>query len=101
MARQFFHLRCLFCTLAFMLCGCSTIASKDAEGFGRPYSGIACDGRYLLANTIKAESVVQLLFVPFILIDLPLSLVADTVVLPIDLVTTRAHEPQCFDPHMH
>jgi uncharacterized protein YceK len=95
-----FRLASLVCILALELCGCSTFLSKDAEGFGRAYSGVACDSGYV-ANLFKLGWGAHLVLLPYIVIDLPLSFVADTIVLPVDLAKPRPQQTQCIEIGMH
>ena len=71
--------------LAASLSGCGTIMSKGMGGdWGNPYSGTACSATAIVAVTFGIPG--GFLLAPFMLIDIPLSLVADTVLLPADLV---------------
>ena len=74
--------RALLCTAALEIAGCSTVLSKGNNGWGAPYSGTEC-----AAETMGGilESPLFLILLPFAIIDLPLSFVADTLVLPGDL----------------
>jgi uncharacterized protein YceK len=86
--------------LAPVLCGCSTFLSKNAEGFGRAYSGVVCDSGYI-TSMLKSGWGGHLLFLPVAIVDFPLSFVADTIVLPVDLVKSRPQETQCINIGMH
>lgn len=74
--------RALLCAAALPIAGCSTVLSKGNNAWGSPYSGTEC-----AAETIGNlfESPLFLILLPFAIIDLPLSFVADTLVLPKDL----------------
>lgn len=52
---------------------------------GRPYEGIEAD-----ATTMKCGGILTI----FGVVDFPLSLVADTLVLPLDLVMEKTKTPQ-------
>ena len=70
--------------LALALCGCGTLVSKlGDEGLGRPYDGIE-----IAIESIKCGGP----FTLFGFIDFPLSLIADTLMLPFDLLTERKRE---------
>lgn len=71
--------------LSLTLCGCGTFASKLEGGMGRPYEGIEAD-----ATTMKCGGILTI----FGVVDFPLSLVADTLVLPLDLVMEKTKTPQ-------
>ena len=71
--------------LSLALCGCGTLASKLEGGMGRPYEGIEAD-----VITVKCGGILTI----FGVVDFPLSLVADTLVLPLDLVMEKTKIPQ-------
>jgi uncharacterized protein YceK len=72
--------------LLFAASGCSTIAAKASrKDWGNEYSGTSCDLTLLVYALVFFP--IGTLFVPLVLADIPLSLVADTVVLPIDLAS--------------
>jgi len=86
----------LIVLFSIALFGCSTIDSKkermwrpfypSPSDWGVPYSGV----RDLYHDYIECNwgnSLKPILF-PFAIIDLPLSLIADTLVLPYDLIVT-------------
>lgn len=74
------------------LAGCATILSKGFGSTGHVYSGTSCDGLFvygLFSNENKADKYMKkemYKILPFVVLDIPLSLVADTVYLPIDLI---------------
>jgi uncharacterized protein YceK len=71
--------------LAVATTGCMTVQTKYRGHWGHPYSGSTCDVRY--AGELAAEPV-GWLFLPFPVGDLPLSFVADSMFLPVDLFAT-------------
>lgn len=74
---------------AALCSGCMTVLTKNAGELGLPYSGAGCDAQFLGSIFGDAATEPTLLFLAIpALIDLPLSAVADTVLLPIDLATT-------------
>jgi ankyrin repeat protein/uncharacterized protein YceK len=75
---------CVVVLFAGLTVGCGTIASRmDSTA----YSGVALDAKVIGAGVAGAvtadETGILILAVPFCLIDLPLSLVADTLLLPV------------------
>jgi uncharacterized protein YceK len=87
MSRNFRITQCLFTAVVCLaLCGCGTIATKaSGEAWGNPYSGTrssVCSFTDGLSKGQRPEK----LFLPVLLIDAPLSFIADTVVLPVDLI---------------
>ena len=75
--------------------GCSTIVTKSygtlqkeephrQRGLGQPYTGVRC-GAFLVPVYMAFPPIGSVIALGVIL-DLPLSLVADTMILPIDLV---------------
>ncbi len=82
--------------LAFVLSGCSTVVSKTTDGFGNSYSGVAhgiCINRYMLDAFGGPAFLASMTVLPFSIINIGLSGIMDTVVLPIDLVT-EVSDPQ-------
>ncbi len=76
------------------LCGCGTITSRT-KGLGRPYSGFGYDMEKLstaegwFGSTAEGNASGVPVFIPggvFWALDIPLSLVADTLLLPVDAV---------------
>lgn len=67
-----------------LLTGCATVnetVDGNAQCGPHPYCGTATDVKYLGALT-DGKAGVLAWFIPLVIIDLPLSLVADTLVLP-------------------
>jgi uncharacterized protein YceK len=64
-----------------LLQGCGTISSKrDGSGWGHPYSGTQCSVQLIdLTWGIPGSA-----FLPLVVLDIGLSLAADTVLLPVD-----------------
>ncbi len=68
---------CVVCALLLMLTlGCGTLESTLARGVWLPYGGVRVD-----AELATGEDV----FIPFSLLDLPLSAVLDTLLLPVTI----------------
>ena len=91
--------------------GCSTLSSKGPtfqrevpnQQLGAPYSGVRLNlhNWYCLPDALEKSVAIKLLS-PLVVIegalDLPLSLVADTVVLPVDLfMEPKAPRPPLFE----
>jgi uncharacterized protein YceK len=62
---------------AVALSGCATILSKNASSWGHEYSGIVCSFKNIKNYWI---------LLPLTIIDVPLSIIADMLVLPVDLM---------------
>lgn len=78
-------------TLALALSACTTLKYKAwHEDWGEPYVGTVCNFKFLG----MAAMIPPLWFtaVPLLIVDLPLSLAADTLVLPADLTAERPEE---------
>jgi len=90
--------RLLVLLSAVWLVGCGTAISKTAgNDWGRYYSGVACDWRFVSA-WLEDPSRGEAPFVAAAVIDLPLSLVADTVVAPVDFFLDEGKEAtSCFE----
>jgi len=69
--------------------GCTTLFVKHGEGVGTPFAGIGELPCVLFASLYTAP--IGLLALPFIVIDVPLSLTADVLFLPFDLAAD--HKP--------
>lgn len=68
-----------------LLSGCMTVVNKQIpRHWGAEYAGTVCDLRYLGETATDSKTWI---FSPLLLIDVPLSLVADTLVLPVDLLS--------------
>jgi len=89
--------------LAMLAAGCSTVIVRDypscrSEGFTSVYPATAFDGFCIITGGGNLEGKVSpagyLLLSPFWLLDLPVSLVTDTVFLPSDLYRTIKKEPK-------
>jgi len=65
--------------------GCTTLMEKHGKGLGTPFAGT----REMDCNFAMALYVfpIGLLALPFIIIDIPLSLTADILLLPFDLAS--------------
>ncbi len=83
-------------------CGCGTVTTRT-KGLGGPYSGVAHDLEKLASADEWCDLSVQgqASNIPFWLpcgllwvCDLPLSFTADTLLLPVDALRTRAPEPE-------
>lgn len=66
--------------------GCGTYLAKDNSGWGAPYAGTQC-ALGLPANLVERPLYV---FLPFAILDIPVSAIADTLVLPVDLLKKSA-----------
>ena len=75
------------------LCACSTVASKTAGGLGDPYSGTR-----LAYDHLEHGGPQHPLVLAVIAVDVPLSAVADTFVLPVDLLCCRTESAYPADP---
>jgi uncharacterized protein YceK len=78
-----FQFRLLATTLVIFLPGCSSLNAHN-DDWGHPYAGTQ-----LAANGLKphlAQSAIVLFIpAPFIILDVPFSLVMDTILLPADI----------------
>ncbi|MGS0827399.1 YceK/YidQ family lipoprotein [Shewanella sp. 0m-8] len=91
-------MKVMFVTLlAIFISGCSTVVSKipSNSAMGIPYSGT----KYALVNTfncnllvLKESPPLLILSIPLSVVDLGSSMVADTVLLPIDLLPLDNNE---------
>lgn len=63
--------------------GCATVATKSHGGWGVPYSGLRCDAMLTPHEADLHYSLV---------VDYPLTIVADTLVLPVDLIMRKDPE---------
>ncbi|WP_428448273.1 YceK/YidQ family lipoprotein [Photobacterium nomapromontoriensis] len=85
-------MKVIFVTLfTFVISGCSTIASKlpSNSSLGVPYAGT----EYALVNTFNCNFLVLKEYPPLLILSIPISaidigssVIADTVLLPIDLL---------------
>jgi uncharacterized protein YceK len=77
--------------------GCGTVSTKfDRDGWGHPYSGVRC-----VADGFQGG--IYTVVPPFGFVDLVLSFVADTAVLPIDALRyppERVDSPRCDRFHI-
>ncbi len=84
---KYFYQFFLLIFLLITLCGCSTIFVKQDNGFGHPYEGLTYSAQNCECNIIYVylcfPKIVILL--PYTVIDFVGSIVADTLILPIDL----------------
>lgn len=101
-SRQKFALICLI-FVVFATCGCMSLTTNttllsDSSHLGTPYSGVRADLHILVcfSNNVSQDSS-SLLFSPvmlFPIIDLPLSFVVDTLLLPVDIPLEPGRPPQ-------
>lgn len=86
--------RMLVPAAALLLSGCMTVVNKQIpRHWGAEYAGTFCDVKYLGATVTDSKAWI---FSPLLLIDTPLSLLADTLVLPADLLSeNREHRYDC------
>ena len=75
-------------SLLLILCltGCGTIFSKageDGKHWGKTYTGVQCSAQ--MANITFGNGPLMILF-PLTLVDMVISAVTDTLILPIDLM---------------
>lgn len=96
-------LKSLLFALVFLNSGCMSLLSntavlQDSSELGTPYSGSRGDLHILVCfGKDVSQSASGLLFAPlmlFPLIDLPLSFVLDTLLLPVDLMMDPEKPPQ-------
>jgi len=73
------------CLLAIQ--ACSSISAHWGEEFGHPYSGTQ-SAFSSSPCTLAVSSTALFLPAPFIIVDIPLSAILDTLLLPADLVIT-------------
>lgn len=74
----------LLLTLTTSMMGCSSLDTHLVRGYGAPFSGTTL----AVASqpcAFRNDSVVDYVFYPLTFIDIPLSLAADVVFLPVDL----------------
>ncbi len=96
-------LRIIFVVVALIaLCGCGTITSRT-KGLGRPYSGFGYDMEKLSSaeGWFGSSAEGNASDIPLIIpggvlwaLDIPLSLVADTLLLPVDAVRGTRSEAE-------
>ncbi len=89
--------------------GCGTIAYQRGNRGPGPlkvkgsgiYSGVKLDGQYLHACVAPENPVAPVYWAmsPFVVIDLPLSLVADTHILPYTIPTAMRHRENKTEPN--
>lgn len=82
-------------SLSILVCmqGCSSISSHFEGEFGHPYSGVESSISSVSCN-IAVSSIALFVPVPFIIADIPLSAVLDTVFLPVDSIASPELERQ-------
>jgi uncharacterized protein YceK len=81
---------------ALVLSGCSTIVSKTTDGFGENYSGVAhaiCINRFVLNAFSGYGFIANIAVLPFSVLNIGLSAVTDTLVLPVDLIAEADEHP--------
>lgn len=96
----------LVATLSFLaVCGCGTVSTRT-KGFGGPYSGVGYDLERVGSAEEWCEWSVQgsASDIPFFFprgllwaLDTPLSIVADTILLPADALRSPASKPEESD----
>lgn len=84
--------------LCLLVSGCTTVKLKSGfmsyNHWGEEYAGTVCNINYL--GYIATENPSFWFVAPFLIIDIPLSLVADTFVLPFDLATeNKPNQSSC------
>lgn len=90
-------MKALLPILLISLSGCSSISSRT-DGFGEPYSGAkdaVCYNDFMLKAFNDNAFLVGLASLPFNITNLVLSTVVDTVLLPIDVVSTKPPQKHC------
>ena len=86
----------LLLILLIIICGCSTIHVKKDNGFGHPYEGITYSAQDGACNTVKFLLFFPpalLIIIPYYAVDMALSTVSDTLILPVDL-TIKNDKPK-------
>jgi uncharacterized protein YceK len=84
----------------FALTGCGTIANccpDTPEGCLRPYGGVALDAHAIAWNCSGKAPSCSCLQTVVCLIDLPFSVVGDTILLPVAIGVTNCHDPEYFN----
>ncbi len=84
----------LICLFNF---SCSTITTHNVA-FGHPYSGTEDAVKNFPCRTVNSMNYAMLTF-PFVVLDMPFSLVLDTVLLPVDLLVTPKIERKFTTVH--
>jgi len=82
------HMKIISLLLILCLTGCGTIFSKsgeDGKHWGKVYTGVQCSAQMASVSVEKAST---LILFPLTLVDMVISAVTDTLILPIDLVVT-------------
>jgi uncharacterized protein YceK len=79
---------------AACISGCSTVLSKGGDiehgsGWGHPYSGTSCSIKFLNVALSPPYDSTTIWMVPLALLNVPLSFVADTVLVPVDIFSMR------------
>jgi uncharacterized protein YceK len=74
--------RLLALAAVLAIAGCGTYLAKDNSGWGAPYAGTEC-ALGLPANLVEVP---LNLLLPFAIVDIPVSMIADTLLLPVDLM---------------
>ena len=73
--------------LILCLTGCGTVFSKagdDGRHWGQVYTGVQCSTQ-MVSISAGSGTVMTLILLPFTLVDVVISAVTDTLILPIDL----------------
>jgi uncharacterized protein YceK len=84
---------CAVCALT----GCGTIVNccpDNPEGCLRPYGGVAMDMHAIAWNSSGRAPSCSCVQSAVCLVDLPLSAVGDTILLPITIGVTLSHDPE-------
>lgn len=79
-----------YLTLLCLISGCSTFMSKSAGDWGVPYSGTQC-----AVELVRDDDTIWKF--PYAFVDVPLSLVTDTLLIPFDLhQSLESQRARCF-----
>ena len=73
----------IFAVATVLLAGCGTIETKSKGAWGLTYSGTKCSANYVRMAARDARPMI-----PFPAIDVCLSAILDTLVLPVDLIVS-------------
>jgi uncharacterized protein YceK len=76
-------MKALIALAAVLLAGCGTIETKSKGGWGLSYSGAKCSVNYVKMDERESKPMI-----PFSAIDVGLSAVLDTLLLPVDLIVS-------------
>lgn len=90
-------MKALILILTLLISGCSSFTSRS-DGFGEAYSGAkdaVCYNDFMLKAFNDNAFLVGIASLPFNISNLVLSTVIDTVVLPIDLLSSKPPSKRC------